>query len=276
MFKNSLKMAALAAGVVAPSLAMAAASAVVTTDLNIRTGPSAAYQRFDTIPAGDDVTVFGCLTGYNWCDIGWNGDRGWVSGDYLAYLGERYYRRPISTIGITIGLPVLGFDPYDYHSRYYTDRDWYDGDYLGRREVRRERREDRQEFREERRDDRREVRRDRREERRDARRDDRRDDRREVRQERRQDRQEIRREVRPDREVREERREDRQEVRQERRQDRQDARQQEARPDREARQERRAQRRNNREERRDERQEGSAEEIRGEFFRKRVDQLGAR
>src|SRR5688572_15245114 len=101
--KNSLKMAALAAGLLIPGVAAAATSAIVTTDLNFRTGPDSSYPAFDVIPEGDDVTVYGCLDGYGWCDIEWAGYRGWVSGDYLAYLGQRYYRRPISSIGISIG-----------------------------------------------------------------------------------------------------------------------------------------------------------------------------
>ena len=135
MFKSTLKALALAIGLLTPGVAAAAVSAVVTTDLNIRTGPGPQYQRFGTIPGGYQVTVFGCLTGYNWCDVNWAGTRGWVSGNYLAYIGTQYrpyYRRPVASIGISIGLPVIGFDPHDYHRRYYIDRDWYRDRYLDR------------------------------------------------------------------------------------------------------------------------------------------------
>lgn len=163
MLKTTLKMAALAGGLLIPGIAAAAAPAIVTTDLNFRTGPSTAYPAFDVIPEGGNVTVYGCLSGYDWCDIRWSGNRGWVSGAYLAYLGERYYRRPISSIGVTIGLPVIGFDRYSYYDR------WYDDDYFDRwirREIREDRRDDRREVRQERREDRREVRQDRRQDRR--------------------------------------------------------------------------------------------------------------
>ena len=129
-----LKAVTLAAGLILPGAALAATSAVVTTDLNVRTGPSASYQRYGTIPAGDQVTVYGCLAGYNWCDVDWAGGRGWVSGNYLAYLGQRYYREPISTVGVSIGVPVLGFDPYVYHRRHYAGRSWYHERYLDRRD----------------------------------------------------------------------------------------------------------------------------------------------
>jgi uncharacterized protein YraI len=135
MFRNSLRALALAIGLLTPGVAAAAVSAVVTTDLNIRTGPGAKYQRFGTIPGGYQVTVYGCLTGYNWCDVNWAGTRGWVSGKYLAYVGRQYrpyYRRPVASIGISIGLPVIGFDPYHYHRRYYRDKPWYRDRYLDR------------------------------------------------------------------------------------------------------------------------------------------------
>lgn len=233
MFKNPFRIAALAVGLAVPGVASAAFDAVVTTNLNLRGGPSASYERYATIPAGDEVTVYGCLTGYNWCDVDWYGNRGWVSGNYLAYLGSDYYRRPIASIGVTIGVPVVRFDRDVYFRRYYGGRPPV------YREVRREYRRD---FRDERRRDRWDVREERRDDRRDVRqqqpqqppviRDNRQDAGQPRRQElpafggeRREGRPEFRQERREDRgEVRQERREQRGEVRQERREDRRDGR----------------------------------------------------
>ena len=152
--RTSLKALILGLGLLIPGAAMAASSAVVTGDLNVRTGPGPGYQRYGTIPAGDEVTVYGCLAGYNWCDIDWAGGRGWVSGNYLLTLGRQYYRRPLSSVGVYVGVPVLGFDPYDYHRRYYTGRSWYHDRYLdgprrgpGRRDFRGPPRDDRYEGR---------------------------------------------------------------------------------------------------------------------------------
>jgi uncharacterized protein YraI len=128
--RTPLKIITLALGLMLPGAAMAASSAVVTTDLNVRTGPGPGYQRYGTIPAGDEVTVYGCLAGYNWCDVDWRGGRGWVSGNYLLTLGRQYYRRPLSSVGVYVGVPAIGFDPYDYHRRYYTGRSWYHDRYL--------------------------------------------------------------------------------------------------------------------------------------------------
>jgi uncharacterized protein YraI len=160
---NPLKLGLLAAGILVPGAAYAATSAIATTDLNMRTGPSTGYEVVDVIPDGGHVTVYGCVGGYSWCDVSWNGYRGWASGNYLAYLGERYYRDPIPNIGVAIGVPIIAYHHDDYFDRWYRHR---------RHEIRHDRREHRHEVRQERREDRRAVhheRRDVRQERRDLR-----------------------------------------------------------------------------------------------------------
>jgi uncharacterized protein YraI len=204
MLRQTLITSAVAGALLAPGIAAAATTAITTADLNIRTGPSASYQRFDTIPARNPVTVYGCLNGYNWCDVGWAGERGWVSGSYLAYRSGSGRSGTISSVGVSIGLPVVGFEPYAYHGRYYRDRSWYRDSYIdrpGRPDVRdrRERRELRDQRRDVRdaREDRRDARRDLREARRDG--ENLRPFRRELREERRdlrQERRELRRERR--------------------------------------------------------------------------------
>jgi uncharacterized protein YraI len=170
MTMNPLKLGVVAAGLLIPGAAYAATGAIATTDLNMRTGPSTGYEVVDVIPDGGHVTVYGCLGGYNWCDVGWHGLRGWASGNYLAYLGERYYREPIPSIGVAIGVPIVRYDYNDYFDRWYRHR---------RHEIRHERREHRHEIRHERREHRQEVRHERREDRRAIR-----HERRDVRQER--------------------------------------------------------------------------------------------
>lgn len=203
MLRATLKATLLIAAMLVPGVASAATAAIVTTDLNIRTGPGASYQRFGTIPAGYRVTVLGCLTGYNWCDVDWAGTRGWVSGTYLAYReGGNYYDRSIASVGISIGVPVIGFDAYSYHDRYYRGRSWYRDRYLDRRDDRHDwrdaRRHDNRDWRDGRRDDRRDWREGRREDNRDWR-DGRRGDRNDARDGRRDDRRETRNDRRDDR-----------------------------------------------------------------------------
>ncbi|MHB0677978.1 SH3 domain-containing protein, partial [Roseomonas mucosa] len=111
----------LALGVVAPA---SAAPGYATGDVNLRAGPGTAYPRVATIGAGAPLEIFGCLDGYNWCDVGAGGMRGWVSGSYLqyAYQGRRVL---IPEYGPRIGVPIVTFDFGDYWGRYYRGRPWY-------------------------------------------------------------------------------------------------------------------------------------------------------
>src|SRR3954454_5284241 len=63
----------------APGLAQAAQGFVVDQTL-LRAGPSGQFPSVDLLPAGAPVTVFRCLGGRSWCDVSFQGDRGWVSG----------------------------------------------------------------------------------------------------------------------------------------------------------------------------------------------------
>lgn len=83
--------------------------AIVTTDLNMRQGPSVNYRVIGTIPGGTTVPVFGCVSGYNWCEVGYRGQRGWSSARYLRDVRPRYRDDPLAEIGPQIGLRILDF-----------------------------------------------------------------------------------------------------------------------------------------------------------------------
>jgi uncharacterized protein YraI len=174
--------ASFVAVVAAPSIA-AAQDAVVTADLNMRAGPSTSFPVVDVVPERTPVDVHGCLDGYSWCDVSSQGNRGWVSANYLSYAGGGGYV-PLIEYTSEIEIPIITYSVGPYWDTYYRNRPWY-----GRRalwndrwrdnwrdirrhervDVRRDRREDRVERRENRReiiqDRRRDARPDRREER---------------------------------------------------------------------------------------------------------------
>ena len=99
-----------------------------TTDVNLRAGPDTAYPVIDLIPAGDPVTIIGCLSDWSWCDVAWYGIRGWVAADYIetVYESERVYLPAYATL---IALPVITFEFNTYWDSYYHDRyherPWY-------------------------------------------------------------------------------------------------------------------------------------------------------
>ncbi len=124
---------------VAISLAMAttsayAASAMVTTDLNLRAGPGTGYARIAAMPGGSIVDVRGCTRGYSWCRVYWRGYEGWAASSYLA---RRSGGGSFDNYAASIGIPLIAGaiiggvvgnsfhhrDRYRHyrHDRYYRD-----------------------------------------------------------------------------------------------------------------------------------------------------------
>lgn len=111
-----------------------AASAMVTTDLNLRTGPGTRYARILAMPGGAIVDVRGCTRGYRWCRVYWRGYEGWAASNYLARrTGGGGFDNYAASIGVPIiagaiigGVIAQGFDHHDhyYHRRHYRH---YDG-----------------------------------------------------------------------------------------------------------------------------------------------------
>lgn len=61
-----------------------ASSAIVTSTVNLRTGPGTQYGTIGAIPNGVGVTVGGCTSGYGWCQVSYGGMTGWAASSYIA------------------------------------------------------------------------------------------------------------------------------------------------------------------------------------------------
>jgi len=116
--------AAALAGVLALPAAAMARPGFVTASLALRAGPSVEFPAVDRIPAGAEVDIHGCIAGYAWCDVAFDGDRGWVNGDYLQFL---YHGRRVLIVdyGPEIDFPIVGFDVGTYWGHYYRHRNFY-------------------------------------------------------------------------------------------------------------------------------------------------------
>lgn len=101
-----LKTLSLAAGTLLLSAGIASA-AVVTNDLNLRSGPGTGYRVIDTMPAGAYVNVIGCDG--SWCRVSWQGRVGYASSGYIggrgAYAAAPVYVAPppVVTFGFGVG-----------------------------------------------------------------------------------------------------------------------------------------------------------------------------
>lgn len=123
--KFILAAAATSALMVAPTLAEAAVRGYATANVNMRSGPSTGYPAVTVVPVGAPITIHGCMSNVNWCDVAFVGGRGWVSGSYISttyrqnrvYVEPEYYR--------PLGIPTVTFQVDNYWGRHYRDRDFY-------------------------------------------------------------------------------------------------------------------------------------------------------
>lgn len=121
--KRLLRSALVSLLLVVPVLAWAA-DGYVTGNVNLRAGPDPGYPLITTIPAGTDVSVQGCTTGWEWCDVIAFGNRGWVAGNYIQYdyQGQNVL---LPTYGAQIGIPIVSFVIGTYWNNYYRGRPFY-------------------------------------------------------------------------------------------------------------------------------------------------------
>lgn len=130
--KFSFKAAIVAVGVLAAGGAQAA-NAIVTADLNVRTGPGTGYGTIGSIPNRAPVTVHGCATGYSWCQVSYGGLSGWASSRYLAMREGSAQSDDFGRNAALIGIPLIAGvaigaalnDRDDHwHRRHWHRRDW--------------------------------------------------------------------------------------------------------------------------------------------------------
>lgn len=117
--------AALAVAMLGATSAYADAPAYTTANVNIRTGPDTDFPSVGVIPEGDDIFVEGCLRDESWCDVRWDGERGWVYSEYIAfdYRGETTL---LPDVGLSVfDIPIISFAAERYWDRYYVGRPWY-------------------------------------------------------------------------------------------------------------------------------------------------------
>ncbi|MBB3773249.1 uncharacterized protein YraI [Angulomicrobium tetraedrale] len=104
--------------------ALAQERGYVTTNVNLRAGPSTAYPAVVILEAGTPLRIYGCLQDYTWCDVNWRGNRGWIAARYLGY---EYRGRQVEFYDYapTIGVPIIGFSFGEYWGNNYRGRSWY-------------------------------------------------------------------------------------------------------------------------------------------------------
>ena len=106
-----------------PALALAA-DGYTTGNVNLRAGPDISYPLIETLPAGAPLSVQGCTSGWEWCDVIFQGNRGWVAGNFIQYdYNSQYVLVP--QYGAQIGIPIVSFVISTYWDTYYRNRPFY-------------------------------------------------------------------------------------------------------------------------------------------------------
>lgn len=117
--KASVALALLCAVLLAP-LPASADTGFASATVHLRAGPGTHYPIIGVIPRGSRLGILGCLSAYDWCDVTWGRERGWVSGRYLQAAMQA---RPVPLRRHTP--PVTSFDFPRYWSDHYQSRPFY-------------------------------------------------------------------------------------------------------------------------------------------------------
>ena len=98
--------------------------AFITSGASMLAGPGPNYPPVADVSPGEPVQVIGCIEGYVWCDISFQGYRGWFDGRFLG-APLNGLRVPLLSFGGEVGVPVVDFSVEDYWGRFYRDRPFY-------------------------------------------------------------------------------------------------------------------------------------------------------
>ncbi len=106
------------------STVASAADGVAIRSGTLRAGPGTSYPAVADVASGDSLQIFGCLSGYSWCDVAAEGERGWIRGSRIDFLrdGTRYR---VSESYSDFGLTIAVFGLNDYWGSYYSERPWF-------------------------------------------------------------------------------------------------------------------------------------------------------
>jgi uncharacterized protein YraI len=106
------------------SLGAMAENAVTTEPASVRAGPDDSYPEVAQLDADSPIQVMGCLDDWSWCDVTFDGNRGWMYSPAITYEYDGGYV-PFYTYAPAFSIPVVTFTVDAYWGRYYHDRPWF-------------------------------------------------------------------------------------------------------------------------------------------------------
>ncbi len=123
MTKSPILFAALCVTAVFAAPAMAA-NGSTSQGIQMQAGPGSDYPDVMRLAPNLKVTIHGCSRTWDWCDVEWRGNRGWVPAATIDYRrGDTLF--PVANFGPRIGLPQVDFNLGSYWNAHYRQRPWY-------------------------------------------------------------------------------------------------------------------------------------------------------
>jgi uncharacterized protein YraI len=101
-----------------------AQDAYTAKPMNVRAGPDRDYPLVAQLDAGTPLVVNGCLDGWSWCDVSFEGNRGWMYGGGI-YFEDNGNDVWLYSYGPQVNLPIITFSLDAYWGQYYRGRPWY-------------------------------------------------------------------------------------------------------------------------------------------------------
>jgi len=101
----------LAALLLLPLSALAQTASTLRA-VSVRAGPDQAFPLVTSLQPTTQVHVFGCTSGWKWCDISAGRVRGWVHSQYLTNMFRER-------------TPIIDFSVEAYWDEHYRTRSWY-------------------------------------------------------------------------------------------------------------------------------------------------------
>jgi uncharacterized protein YraI len=92
--------------------------------VQMQAGPGTEYPDVMRLAPNLKITIHGCARAWDWCDVEWRGNRGWVPASALGYRLDRTLLS-VAAYGPRVGLPEVEFNLAKYWEAHYQQRPWY-------------------------------------------------------------------------------------------------------------------------------------------------------
>lgn len=90
----------------------------------LHAGPGQDFPVVAHIPPGADIKISGCTQGFIWCDVAWNGNRGWIAGRFLdGSINDQNVN--VVDRGAELSVPTVVFDQRTYWRHNYRTYPFY-------------------------------------------------------------------------------------------------------------------------------------------------------